>query len=169
MGVKHSFKQILVLMASKRAYCRVLSVVLMVVMTLQLAVVPASAALWFKQDQEDPVAEGTEEGGVTAPEQELRPTEPTLKNTFALVVATGGQSGESIQYFKVIYEDTNGIRRAEYIFRNDNKDSFELAQKYGNADDRRTRANDRFSIKFGSSQIGNSTCVNAMQAEKKDT
>ena len=83
MGVKHSFKQILALMASKRAYCRVLSVVLTVVMTLQLAVVPARAALWFKQDQEDPVAEGTEEGGVTAPEQELRPTEPTLKNTFA--------------------------------------------------------------------------------------
>ena len=124
MGVKHSFKQILVLMASKRAYCRVLSVVLMVVMTLQLAVVPARAALWFKQDQEDPVAEGTEEGGVTAPEQELRPTEPTLKNTFALVVATGGQSGGSIQYFKVIYEDINGIQRSEYIFRNENKDSF---------------------------------------------
>ena len=59
MGVKHSFKQILALMASKRAYCRVLSVVLMVVMTLQLAVVPASAALWFKQDQE---VTGAEEG-----------------------------------------------------------------------------------------------------------
>ena len=46
MGVKHSFKQILALMAGKQAYRRGLSALLSVIMMLQLAVVPASAGFW---------------------------------------------------------------------------------------------------------------------------
>ena len=115
MNMKCSFNQILSLMANKRAYTRRLSMVLTFIMALQLAVVPAGAA-WSDQTTTDPNA------GSDAPLF----AESILPNTYALVVATGGQSGESLQYFKVIYEDTYGIRRSEYILIDDNKTAWRL-------------------------------------------
>lgn len=175
MGVKRSFKQILALMASSRTYIRSLSVVLTVIMMLQLAVVPASAAQWTtgsqKENESLTSGEATEGDGVdtTALENEAKPAEPTLKNTYALVVSTGGQSGDSIQYFKVIYEDTDGIRRSEYILRDDGKGSFDWAQKFGNVEGRRLTASNQFSIVYGRDQICGSLPATPLQAEQRDT
>ena len=107
MGVKRSFKQILMLMANRQIRIRSLSAVMMLIMTLQLAAAPVSAALWPNQTEQ--------ESGTTVPEEVSQAEEPALKNTYALVVSTGGQNGDSIQYFKVVYEDIDGIRRTEYI------------------------------------------------------
>ena len=115
--------------------------------------------------------EATEGDGVdtTALENEAKPAEPTLKNTYALVVSTGGQSGDSIQYFKVIYEDTDGIRRSEYILRDDGKGSFDWAQKFGNVEGRRLTASNQFSIVYGRDQICGSLPATPLQAEQRDT
>ena len=175
MGVKRSFKQILALMVSSRTYIRSLSVVLTVIMALQLAVVPASAAQWTKEPQkeiESVVSEDTTEGDVvdpTALESETKPTEPALKNTYALVVSTGGQSGDSIQYFKVVYEDIDGIRRSEYILKDDSKSSFDWSQKFSNVEGRRLTASHRFSIVYGWDQICSSIPSTPLQAEQRDT
>ena len=122
MGVKHSFKQILTLMTGKQTCIRSMSVLMAVVLSLQLAVMPVKATGWLAPTEQEVIsAPLMPENGDTA-------EKPVLLNTYALVVATGGQPGDAIQYFKVIYEDADGIRRSEYIFREDNRASFERAQ-----------------------------------------
>ena len=175
MGVKHGLKQILTLMVHERACMRSLSAVLTVIMALQLSVVPASAGLWPEQTQVE--IGGAISGGaggdmdigtaIPRPGDEAKPVTPEDDNTYALVVATGGQSGDAIEYFKVVYEDTNGIRRSEYIFRTDHLASFAIAQEYGNREDRRKEAVERFDM---SSNLYNPSKVAAtLQAEQRDT
>ena len=113
MGVKRSFKQILTLMAGRQAYTRGMSVLMAAIMFLQLAVTPVKATGWLNPAEQEEVS------APIMPESGAVSDKPVLRNTFALVVATGGQSGDAIQYFKVIYEDTYGIRRSEYILIDD--------------------------------------------------
>ena len=98
MGVKRSFKQILLRMASKRIRISGLSLLMAGIMAAQMVVMPVGAAAWFDgSNQESKPAASAE---TTDPTASVRPTEPKLKNTFALVVATGGQGGDAIEYFK---------------------------------------------------------------------
>ena len=149
MGVKRSFKQILLRMANQRMGISGLSLLMAGIMVLQMAVMPVGAAARFDgSDQESQPA-------VSEPAAQTSPTAPKLKNTFALVAATGGQSGDAVQYFKVIYEDTDGVRRSEYILRQDTSGSFEMAQKYANGQQRRRDADTYFSSVYDNGNNGN--------------
>ena len=166
MGVKRSLKEILTLIADRRTYAKGMSAAMALIMAFQLAAAPVGAAFW-----KEPSEAGNEiiisGEGIAAPAPDT--SEPVLKNTYALVVATGGQPGDAIEYFKVVYEDTNGIRRSEYILRDDSKTSFDWAQKFGNVEGRRLAASKRFSIGYGWDQIYRSLPPAPLQAEMRDT
>ena len=106
MDVKGNFKKLWLLMTNKKIHRRILSLMMAFLMILQTTVVPVSATSWEGEGEGDP-------SGATVPEESTAPAEPALKNTYALVLATGGQSGDAIQYFKVIDEETTGMRRSE--------------------------------------------------------
>ena len=154
-------------MTNKKIHRRILSLMMAFLMILQTTVAPVSATSW--EGEGDPA-------GSTVPEESTAPAEPALKNTYALVLATGGQSGDAIQYFKIIYEDTAGIRRSEYILKDDSLASLKMAKTYGNRDDRRQVASERFYMMDGkketSSDHGRPLQLEGfkpLQPEQKDT
>ena len=161
MGVKRSFKQILTLMAGRQAYTRGMSVLMAAIMFLQLAVTPVKATGWLNPAEQEEVS------APIMPESGAVSDKPVLRNTFALVVATGGQPGDAIQYFKVVYEDANGIRRSEYIFREDIRASFEMAQEFSNGNALREKT-DRYFNRYARSFLS-PTEIEPLQTEKRDT
>ena len=151
-------------MANKRAYTRSLSMVLSVFMAIQLAVVPVGAAAWSDDRGTGSTGDSSAAGSTHSP------ADSALQNTYALVVTTGGQSGESLQYFKIIYEDTYGIRRSEYILTHDNKSSFETAQSISNSNHLRDLTT-QFFIKNDrqAAILTDPTSITALRPETRDT
>ena len=167
MGVKRSFKQILLRMASKRIRISGLSLLMAGIMAAQMVVMPVGAAAWFDgSNQESKPAASAE---TTDPTASVRPTEPKLKNTFALVVATGGQGGDAIEYFKVVYEDTAGIRRSEYILSRDSAASFKMAQAVSSGAERREKANQIFNSYGSGGSIADPADYKPLQPESRNT